>query len=330
MNDRPAAPRRALVRASLGALLASAGGVSRAQEYPSRPVEVIVPFPPGGGGDTLARLMLARVGRELGQPMVFRNVAGAGGNIGAQAAARAAPDGYTLLYGTNGTHAINHTLYPNAGFDPRRDFEPVAPLSRIAAMVVVRPGLPVGSMRELLAALRASPGRFTFASAGNGTTSHLAGEILKSQAKVSMVHIPYRGGAPAMVDLIAGNVDLMIEVMPAAVPQVNAGRVRALAVTTLRRSAARPDVPTIDESGLPGFDVSAWDAVFAPRGTPAPIVARVADAVRRSLADPELQAGLVSRGAEAAPGTPEELGRFVASEIERWGAAVKRSGAKVD
>jgi tripartite-type tricarboxylate transporter receptor subunit TctC len=330
MDDRPAAPRRTLVRASLGAMLAGAGGAARAQEYPSRPVEVIVPFPPGGGGDTLARLMLARVGRELGQPVVFRNVAGAGGNIGAQAAARAAPDGYTLLYGTNGTHAINHTLYPNAGFDPRRDFEPVAPLSRIAAMVVVRPGLPVGSMRELLAALRAGPGRFTFASAGNGTTSHLAGEILKSQAKVSMVHIPYRGGAPAMVDLIAGNVDLMIEVMPAAVPQVAAGRVRALAVTTLRRSAARPEVPTIDESGLPGFDVSAWDAVFAPRGTPAPIVARVADAVRRSLADPELQAGLVSRGAEAAPGTPEELGRFVASEIERWGAAVKRSGAKVD
>jgi tripartite-type tricarboxylate transporter receptor subunit TctC len=330
MTHVPDAARRALLRAGGGAALATVAGATRAQEYPAKPVRVIVPFAAGGGGDILARLMLSRVGRELGQPMVFENVAGAGGNIGAQNATRAAPDGYTLLYGTNGTHAINHTLYPNAGFDPVKDFEPVAPLSRIAAIVVVRPGLQVGSMRELLAALKAAPGRYTFASAGNGTTSHLAGEILKSRAGVSMVHIPYRGGAPAMVDLIAGNVDLMIEVMPNAVPQVKAGRVRALAVTTKARSAAVPDVPTIDESGVPGFDVSAWDALFAPARTPAPIVARLNEATRRALADPELQAALVSRGAEAAPGSSEDLRRFVASEVERWGQAVKRSGAKVD
>ena len=322
--------RRACLRAGVGGLLASAAPSLLAQDYPSKPIRVVVPFAAGGGGDTLARLMLTRVGRELGQTMVFDNVAGAGGNIGAQTAARAAADGYTLMYGTNGTHAINHTLYPNPGFDPAKDFEPISPLSRIAAVVVVRPGLNFASMRELLAALKTSPGKYTFASAGNGTTSHLAGELLKAHAGVSMVHIPYRGGAPAMIDLIAGNVDLMIEVMPAAVRQVKGGRIRALAVTTRARAAAMPDVPTIDESGLSGFDVSAWDALFAPAGTPAAVVARLSEATRRALADPELKAGLVSRGAEAAPGSPDELRRFIPAEVERWGLAVKRSGAKVD
>jgi len=306
------------------------GGAALAQAYPTKPIKLVVPFPPGGGGDTLARLVMTRVAKELGQPVVVENLAGAGGNIGAQNAARAAADGYTLLYGTNGTHGINQTLYKNAGFDALKDFEPVSQLTRIAAMVVVRPGLPANTMPELLKLLKASPGRYTFASAGNGTTSHLAGEILKSSAGLSIVHIPYRGGGPAMTDLLGGQVDMLIDVMPSTAPQVRAGKLRGLAVTTARRVPAMPELPTIAESGVPGFDVSAWDAIFVPARTPAPLIAQLNDAIRKALADPELRAQLVERGAEAAPSSPAELGAFVKSEIVRWGEAVKRSGAAVE
>ena len=298
--------------------------------YPNKPVKVIVPFPAGGGGDTLARLMLTRVAQELGQPFVFENLAGAGGNVGSQTAARTAADGYTLLYGTNGTFAINHTLYKNAGFDPLKDFTPVSQLSRIAAVVVVRDSLPAANMEELLKLIRSEPGKYTFASAGNGTTSHLAGEILKSTASLNMVHVPYRGGAPAMNDLLAGQVDMMIEVMPNAAPQLKGGRVRGLAVSTAGRVASLPDMPTIAESGVSGFDVSAWDGVVVPAGTPAPVVARLNDAVRKALADPEIGRQLQARGAEPASSTPEEFGSFIRSEMSRWGEAVKRSGAQVD
>jgi len=306
------------------------GGAALAQAYPTKPIKLVVPFPPGGGGDTLARLVMTRAAKELGQPVVVENLAGAGGNIGAQNAARAAADGCTLLYGTNGTHGINQTLYKNAGFDALKDFEPVSQLTRIAAMVVVRPGLPANTMPELLKLLKASPGRYTFASAGNGTTSHLAGEILKSSAGLSIVHIPYRGGGPAMTDLLGGQVDMLIDVMPSTAPQVRAGKLRGLAVTTARRVPAMPELPTIAESGVPGFDVSAWDAIFVPARTPAPLIAQLNDAIRKALADPELRAQLVERGAEAAPSSPAELGAFVKSEIVRWGEAVKRSGAAVE
>lgn len=322
--------RRACLRAGVGGLLASAAPSLLAQDYPSKPIRVVVPFAAGGGGDTLARLMLTRVGRELGQTMVFDNVAGAGGNIGAQTAARAPADGYTLMYGTNGTHAINHTLYPNPGFDPVKDFEPVSPLSRIAAVVVVRPGLNFATMRELLAALKTSPGKYTFASAGNGTTSHLSGEILKAQAGLAVVHIPYRGGAAAITDVIGGQVDFMIDVMPNTAPQVRGGRLKGLAVSTAKRVTGFADMPTIAESGLPGFNVGAWDAIFAPAGTPKAIVDQVNAAIQKALADPELRNQLASRGADVVGGTPQELKTFVAQEIERWGAAVKRSGASID
>lgn len=298
--------------------------------YPDKPVKVIVPFPAGGGGDTLARLMLNRVAQELGQPFVFENIAGAGGNIGSQTAARAAADGYTLLYGTNGTFGINHSLYKSPGFDPLKDFAPVSQLSRIAAMLVVRSNLPAASMPDLLKLVRSEPGKYTFASAGNGTTSHLAGEILKSSARLEMVHVPYRGGAPAMNDLLAGQVDMMIDVMPNTAPHIKGGRVRGLAVSTAQRVASLPDMPTIAESGVGGFDVSAWDALFAPRGTPAPVLARLHAAVQKALADPELRLQLQQRGVEAAPGSAQALTEFVRSELTRWGDAVRQSGARVD
>lgn len=320
-------------RTLLGALLLTpAFGRAFAESgaaYPTKPVRVIIPFPPGGGGDTLARLMLTPVARELGQTFVFENVAGAGGNIGAAAAARAAADGYTLLYGTNGTHGINQTLYRRPGFDARKDFEPVSRLTRIAAILAVRPGLAANNVGELLALARANSGKLTFASAGNGTTSHLAGEMLKTEAKIDVLHVPYRGGAPAMTDLLAGRVDFMIDVAPNVAPQLNGGRVRALAVSTAQRVESFPDLPPIAESGVPGFDVSAWDAVFAPAHTPRAVVDRLNAAVRKVLADPDLKRQLVSRASEPAPTSPEELGHFVASEIVRWGAAVKLSGASV-
>ncbi|WP_245598108.1 Bug family tripartite tricarboxylate transporter substrate binding protein [Ottowia thiooxydans] len=323
--------RRALLGLAAASLLSIGGSASAATDaYPNKPIKVIVPFPAGGGGDTLARLMLSRVAQELGQPFVFENLAGAGGNVGSQTGARAAADGYTLIYGTNGTFAINHTLYKNAGFDPLKDFAPISQLSRIAAVVVVRGALPAKTMPELLQLIRNEPGKHTFASAGNGTTSHLAGEILKSTAQLDMVHVPYRGGAPAMNDLLSGQVDMMIEVMPNATPQLKGNRVRGLAVSTASRVASLPDTPTIAESGVPGFDVSAWDAVVVPAGTPAPVVARLNAAVQKALADPELRRQLQERGAEAAPGTSEALSGFIRGELKRWGDAVKRSGAQVD
>lgn len=324
--------RRVFLGLAAAASLVLVGGkaVMAADAYPSKPVKVIVPFAAGGGGDTLARLMLGRVAQELGQPFVFENLAGAGGNIGSQTASRAAADGYTLLYGTNGTFAINHALYKNSGFDPLKDFTPVSQLSRLAALVVVRNALPAKTMPELLKLIRSEPGKLTFASAGNGTTSHLAGEILKSSAQLDMVHVPYRGGAPAMNDLLAGQVDMMIEVMPNAAPHLKGGRVRGLAVSTASRVASMPELPTIAESGVPGFDVSAWDALVAPAGTPAPVVARLNAAVQKALADPELRRQLQERGAEAAPGTPQALSAFIRTELKRWGDGVRRSGAQID
>jgi tripartite-type tricarboxylate transporter receptor subunit TctC len=319
---------RILTVLALGAI--TIGPVAAQDAYPNKPIRLIVPFVAGGGGDILARLVMNRVATELGQPIVFENLAGAGGNVGSLAATRATNDGYTLLYGTNGTLAINQTLYKKPGFDPLVDFQPVGQLTRIAAMVVVRPGLPVTSMADLVKLLKANPGKYTFASAGNGTTSHLAGEILKASTGAAVVHIPYRGGAPAMTDVVGGQVDMMIDVMPNTVPQVKGGRLRGLAVTTATRVSTWPDMPTVAESGVKDFDVSAWDAIVVPAGTPPAVVNRLNAAIRASLADPELRRQLLDRGSEVAPGTPQALGAFVKTEIERWGQAVKRSGAQVD
>lgn len=290
-----------------------------------------MPFPAGGGGgDTLARLVMLRAAKELGQPIVFDNLGGAGGNVGSSAAAKAPADGYTLLYGTNGTLAINHTIYKAPGFSPTKDFDPVTQLTSIAAMVVVRLGLPVRSMAELTTLLRANPGKCTFGSAGNGTTSHLAGEIYKSSAGLAVVHIPYRGGAQAVTDLVGGQIDMMIEVMPSSAPQARAGRIKPLAVSTAKRAPGWPDVQTIAESGRKGFDVSAWDAIVVPVGTPRPIIDRLNAAIRAALADPELRVQLATRGTEVAPSTPEELAQHITSNLKLWGDAVKRSGASID
>ena len=319
-----------LLASGLAARPASAVAARPADSYPSRPIHLVVPFPAGGGADSLARTIMPRVSRLLGQPIVIENKAGAGGNIGAELASRAAADGYTWLYGTNGTHAINPSLYSRQGFDPVRDFVPVSRMTEIAALLVVHPQLPVRSVGELVAHARANPGKLNYASAGNGTTSHLAGELFKTLAGLDIVHIPYKGGALEMTDLIGGQVQLMIDVMPNAYPQAREGRVRALAVTTAARFPGTPEIPTIAEAGVPGFEASAWDGIFVPAGTPADIVTRINAAIGQALQDAELVAALRSRGARPVPGSPESFAQFIGESARRWSQAVRASGAKID
>jgi tripartite-type tricarboxylate transporter receptor subunit TctC len=334
-DDMPARPhcgiRRRDAVIGLGAWAAALSLPGRAfAAYPDKPIKLIVPFPAGGGGDALARTVSAKVAELLGQQFVIDNRAGAGGNIGTAAAARAEPDGYTLAYGTDGTHAINHSLYKNPGFDALADFEPISRLTEIALMVVVTPSMPVKSVGELLAYLKANPGKVNAATAGNGTTSHLAAQMFKTATGLDFVTVHYRGGGPAMTDLISGQVQMMIEVMPNAYPQVTGGMLRGLAVTTAKRWPQTPDIPTLAESGLPGFSVTAWDAIFAPRGTPKEIIATVNAAVRKALGDAQLKQTLLARGAQTVPSTPDELRAHIQAELKRWGDVVIASGAKVE
>jgi tripartite-type tricarboxylate transporter receptor subunit TctC len=314
------------------AFVAAAGlaGTAYASEYPDRPVHLIVPFPPGGGADILARTVMPRVAQVLGKPIVIENKPGAGGNVGAELVAKAAPDGYTLLYGTNGTHAINPALYRNLRFDAAKDFVPVSRMTTIAAMLIVNPQFPVNSVEELIRYAKANPGKVNFASAGNGTTSHLAGELFRTMAGVDIVHVPYRGGALAVTDLISGRVQMMIDVMPNAYPLARDGRARGIAVSTAARYPGAPEFPTIAESGLPGFEASAWDGIFVPAGTPAPIVARLNAAIREALEDPQIAEALRARGAQPMPNTPEAFARHITDSAENWARAVRASGAKID
>ena len=298
--------------------------------YPDKPVRVIVPFPPGGGGDTLARMVLNKIAEQQGWSIVIDNRAGAGGNLGAVMAAKSLPDGYTLAYGTNGTHAINHTLYKNPGFDPLKDFEPISRFTQIALLVVTNPSIPAKSAKELIAYLKANPGKVNVASAGNGTTSHLAQEMFKLATGVTYQHVPYRGGGPAKVDLMSGQVQMMIEIMPSVFGLAQEGKLNGLAVTTAKRWPLAPNIPTLAEAALPGFEVTAWDGLWAPKGTPKEIIEVWNAAARKALTDPALRDAMLKAGAEPVPSTPEELGKFVASEIPRWGKAVEQSGAKIE
>ncbi|WP_237213312.1 Bug family tripartite tricarboxylate transporter substrate binding protein [Falsiroseomonas oryziterrae] len=316
-------------RGLMAAGLLAAGG-ARAQAWPDRPIRLIVPFLAGGGGDTLARLAIGPAQARLGQTFVVDNRPGAGGNVGAEAAARATPDGYTLFYGTNGTHAINEALYPRLGFRPHEDFIPVAPLSRIVLVVLAKRDLPVETLPQLIAWLKANPGRATYGSAGNGTTGHIAAEMFRVAAGVDIVHVPYRGNAAAMTDLAAGRIDLAIELIPAAFAAMQNAAVRTLAVTSGAPLPTHPNLPTV-ASVLPGFEVSAWDGIFAPAGTPAPIVARLSEAFTEGLRDEAVVAALRTRGAEPSPPmTPAAFAAFIASERTRWGDAVRASGARLD
>ncbi|GAA5232683.1 tripartite tricarboxylate transporter substrate binding protein [Verticiella sediminum] len=309
---------------------AAGAAAAAAPSYPAKPIRLIVPFPAGGGGDTLARLVSTRLEAQLGQTIIIENQPGAGGNIGSAAAARAQPDGHTLLYGTNGTFAINHALYKSPGFAPE-DFTPVAQLTRIGALFVVRPDLPYRTLPELVAAAKAAPHKLTAASAGNGTTSHLALEMLNSQAGVRIMHIPYRGGALAIADVMGGQVDMMIDVVPNTGPQVRAKRVRALAVSTAEPLQEFADLPSVAQAAnLPNYDVVAWDGIFAPKGTPPAVVQRLGEAIQAALAEPDLREQLRQRGAEVAHLEGDDFAAFIADERKRWGAVVEQAGARID
>ena len=322
--------RRHLAALLAGTALFFTGAAQAQSDYPNKPIRLIVPFAPGGGGDTLARTVTQPASEALGQQIVIENKPGAGGNLGAAAAAKAEADGYTIFYGTNGTHAINHALYANPGFDPVKDFTPVARLTRIGMVVVVNPEVPAKSVTELMTYLKANPGKVTFGSAGNGTSSHIAGEMFKMRTGFDMLHVPYRGNGPAMIDLVAGRINMMIDVMPAAYPHAEAGKIRALAVTTLTPVHGAPNLPTLDSSGLKGFELSAWDGIWAPAGTPKPIIAKLNAAYNKALTDPAVKERLLARGAEPVPGKPDDLAMHVASEMPKWAEVVKKSGAKVD
>ena len=298
--------------------------------YPDKPIRLVVPFPAGGGADTLARLIMPRVGQILGTTIVIDNRPGAGGNVGAEIVAHAAPDGYTLLYGTNGTHAINASLYQSLRFDPVADFAPVSRMTLISALLFVNPELPVTSVASLIQYAKAHPHQINFASAGNGTTSHLAGELFRTMAGIDIVHVPYRGGAAAATDVVSGQVQMMIDVMPNALPLAKGGRVRGLAVTTARRFPGAQDYPTIAESGLPGFEVAAWDGILAPAGTPPAIINRLNAAIAQALDDPQVRESLLTHGAVPVAGSPEAFARHIAAESRKWANVVRQSGAKID
>jgi len=323
--------KRALWAISIASLVASAAPVSSAiggDSWPSRPINLIVPFPAGGGGDTLARLISEPLARELGQTIVIENKPGAGGNIGTATASRAEPNGYTLAYATNGTQAINHWLYKTTGFS-RDDFEPISRLTTIAAAVVVNPNDPYRSLQELLDAARAKPGSLTCGSAGNGTTSHLACEQLKQMAGVNIVHIPYKGGAAAMTDLMGGRLSLLIDVMPNVAPQIKANRLRALAVTTSERVASVPDIPTVAEAGVPGYAAVGWFGLLAPAGTPPAVIAKLNTDVNAALQNPDIVKQMLEHGAEPSLTTPAEFGTFIRKELEQWSRLIDKLGIVV-
>jgi tripartite-type tricarboxylate transporter receptor subunit TctC len=324
--------RRVLLRA-VGALLALVAAPSLAQttsNWPNKPIRYIVPFAPGGTTDILARTVGERLGAALGQPIVVENRPGQGGSIGAAELARAAPDGYTIGGGTISSHGINATLYDKLSYDPITSFAPITMYATQPNVLLVHPSVPAKNLREFIDLLKANPGKYAFGSAGNGTSQHISGELFKTMAGVQMQHIPYRGSGQMMPELLGGNLPVAVDNIATAIPHVNAGKLRALAVTSATRSVVAPDVPTMAESGLAGYDISSWQAVFAPAGTPAPIVERLYTEISRILKMPDIQKRLGDLGLNISDMTPAQLAALVKSDVPRLGKIVKESGAKAD
>jgi tripartite-type tricarboxylate transporter receptor subunit TctC len=323
---------RRVLSLAVGCLAAVAlASAATAQTFPDRPVRIIVPFVAGGTTDIFARLIGDKLSQSLGQQFVIENRGGAGGNIGADAVAKAPPDGYTLVMGTVGTHAINASLYAKMPYDPLTDFAPVAYAAGVPNLMVVSPkNVKATNVQAFIAEAKAMPKKFNMASSGNGTSIHLSGEMFKQITGVEMPHVPYRGSGPAINDLVGGQVDIMFDNLPSCIEQVKAGNLRALAVTSASRSAALPEVPTLAESGLAGFDATSWFALFAPKGTPPEITNKLNQEVRKVLATPELQKRFADLGGEIKPMSPDELMAYVRSEHAKWAAAVKASGTRLE
>ena len=317
--------------AVLSAMIAlSSAAATAAEVFPSRALRLIVPFPPGGPTDIVGRLVAQKLSEGLGQQVVIDNRAGAGGTVGSEAAARALPDGYTLLYGSTSTLGIAPSIYPRLAYDPRTSFAPVSLVSIGPLVLAVNPAVPAKTVRELIDLARARPGKLNFASAGSGTPLHLAGELFKTITATDIVHVPYKGGGPAVADLLAGQVQMVFESFANLGPHIRAGKLRALLVTSRERSPQYPDVPDIVEAGLPQFEIAFWSGLVAPAGTPVDIVNRLNAEVRRALASPEARATLAAQGLDPMADTPAEFATFIAREVEQWGRAVKASGARAE
>ena len=323
--------RRAFVIAFLGLLAASAMPTTAVAQaaYPSKTVKIVVPYPPGGTNDSVARVLAQRLGDRLGQPFIVENKAGASGNLGAEFVARAPADGYTLILVTMG-HTIHPSLYRNLRYDIRTDLAPITSLTTGPALLMVNPNMGVNSLKDLIALAKSKPGALNFSSAGNGSSTHLATEYLSERAGIKMTHIPFNGSAPAMMDVIAGNSQVVMDMMFSATPQVKGGKLKAIAQTGAKRSPAMPDVPTVAEAGLPGFDVSVWNGLMAPAGTPKEVIAKLNAEIKRELDSPEFKERLAAQGYEPAWSTPEQFDKLIASDIERWAKVVKTSGAKAE
>ena len=321
--------RRTLTLAAGSALglLALASPAAHAQAFPAKAITIVVPFSAGGTTDILARVIGQYMSSDLGQPVIIDNRAGAGGNIGTQLVARAAPDGYTILMGTVGTHAINQSLYPKLPFDPIKDFAPLTRVALVPNLLVANPTQPFKTVKELMAYTKANPGKVTFGSSGNGTSMHVSGELFKQMAGVDIQHVAYKGSAPAVNDLLGNHIAIMFDNMPSAIGHVKAGKLRPLAVTTAKRSPALPDVPTIAEAGVPGYEATSWFGLLAPAKTPAPVVAKLNAAILKALADPDVKKKLQEQGAEPLGETPAQFAAFIDSETVKWGKIVKQSGA---
>jgi tripartite-type tricarboxylate transporter receptor subunit TctC len=309
---------------------ASAMSALAAESFPARPVRFIVPYPPGGITDILARVIAQHLTAKWGEQVIVDNRAGASGNIGTEIAARANPDGYTILFGNSSTHAINPSLFSKLAFDPIRDFEAVTLVANVTNALLVNPALPAKTVQDIVAMAKAKPGQLTFASNSTGSSNHLAGELLKTTAGIDMIHVPYKSAVAASVDLIGGRVTMMFDNLPTAVPHVKAGRLRALATTGSKRSPSLPDVPTMIEAGFPGFVLTPWWGVFAPARTPRDIVAKLNADIVGVLKTSEVRESFSAQGADIVADSPEDFARYVKAEMSRWGKVVKDSGAKAD
>lgn len=317
-------------------VLAGAGALpmlpaAHADAFPDKPVTLVVPFPPGGPTDAMARTLAAEMKDRLGQPMIVENRAGAGGNIGSEYVARATPDGQTLLFGTSGPLAINASLYRKVSYDPVKSFAPVIQVGHLPNILVVNPSVPAKNVKELIAYAKANPGKLSYASSGNGASSHLAGVLFNASADVDLQHIPYKGTGPALNDLLGGQVSMSFTDVLTALPYVKAGRLRALGVTTAQRSQSLPEVPTVAEQGVPGYDVSVFFGIVAPAGTPPERIAKLNQAFVEVLDTPKVKQLFASQGLEPAPAhTPQQLGKFIQVQMGKWAAVVKQSGAQLD
>jgi tripartite-type tricarboxylate transporter receptor subunit TctC len=316
---------------AIAACVVTVLGTTHAQErYPSRPLRLVVPFAPGGSTDIFARLIADRLAAPLGYPVVVENRSGAAGNIGAEAVARSAPDGYTLLMATTGVMAINNAMYRNMTYDAAKDFEPVVFVASITNVLIVPPELAAASVAELIALAKSQPGKLSFASAGAGTSTHMSAELFKSMSRTDILHIPYKGSGQALPDLMSGRVSMMFENMPGAVSHIKAGKVRALAVTGLRRASAMPELPTIAESGVAGYESLSWSGIAVPAGTPRAVVERLNRDINAILVSPDMRQKLAEQGADAMGGPPEAFGEHMRNEREKWSRLIRANNIVVN